>query len=147
MSWGKRIREARTAKEGMTQEKLAGLIGVAQQTVDGYESTTKPQEPNIATFQRIGKELEVNPAWLAFGHAFAKRSINEGSDNRLDRSLMEATIVVFEQFMTKMGHVGDPISPQKRATMLMFAYNLAEILGVDKLEPELQRLYSLARKS
>lgn len=50
MTFGDRIKDARIAK-GLTQEQLAEMIGVAKNTVTGYEKGTR--EPDVTKIKRL----------------------------------------------------------------------------------------------
>jgi len=61
---GARIALARAAVR-LTQEQLAAAIGRSQTQIGAYE--TGQSEPDLATFDALGRALNVSPAWLAFG--------------------------------------------------------------------------------
>ncbi len=58
-----RLKYAREQK-GLTQQQLADICGVAQQTIDAIEGgvSLKPRK-----IDAISRALEVSPAWLQFG--------------------------------------------------------------------------------
>lgn len=147
MQWGRRIKECREAR-GLTQAQLGQLIGASQQTIAGYESEGDPKEPSIAVFVRLGQELKASPAWLAFGTGDRSVDAKTPTNTAIDRHLMEATVIEYERFVSKKGIGREAISPEKKANMLLFAYDLAEqIGGADKLESAFERLFALATKS
>ena len=57
MGIGKNIKKYRKVK-GLTQEKLAELVGVATVTIKKYESNER--EPNLTTIDKIAEALEVS---------------------------------------------------------------------------------------
>lgn len=63
-SWAQRLVDARTAR-GLTQAALAEAFGQSQSVVSDYERGRS--EPNLDGWRRLGAELGVSPAWLAFG--------------------------------------------------------------------------------
>lgn len=71
MTFKDRLILAREEMDNITQADLAEAIGVSQSTVATWERG-KPgergkNEPDLATIQRIAKELNKTPEWLAFG--------------------------------------------------------------------------------
>ena len=61
MAFNDRIKEARQKKK-LTQEQLAGQIGVAKSTVTGYEKGNS--EPSIDTMMKIMSVLEIDANYL-----------------------------------------------------------------------------------
>lgn len=61
MSIGERIKEARL-KNGLTQEQLAALIGVAKSTLTGYEKGNR--EPDALKINALSKALGVSGDYL-----------------------------------------------------------------------------------
>lgn len=61
MAFKERLKEARL-KKGYTQEKLAGMAGVAKSTFTGYEKGNR--EPNISTISRILRTLDIDANFL-----------------------------------------------------------------------------------
>lgn len=62
--WAERIARAR-ATAGLSQERLADLVGRSQTAIGEYERGQS--EPDLATFGRLGRVLMVAAGWLAFG--------------------------------------------------------------------------------
>lgn len=67
---GQRVLQARlnmAARLGrpVRQQEIADAMGVHSVTVGRWESGAK--EPDLATIERLGKVLGVDPRWLAFG--------------------------------------------------------------------------------
>jgi prephenate dehydratase len=60
-----RIRQARQ-RAGLTQAALANAVGVAQPTVNGWESGQF--EPSRARIERLAEATGTTPEWLEFGH-------------------------------------------------------------------------------
>jgi len=146
MGWGKRIKECRE-RRGLTQAQLGQLIGASQQTIAGYESETDPKEPSTAVFVRLGQELKASPAWLAFGTGERSVDAKTPANTAIDRHLLEQTVIAYELFVSKKGIGREALSPQKKARMLLFAYDIAEqVGGADKLESAFERLFALATK-
>ena len=61
MSLGARIRDSRR-RSGLTQEALAGLVGVRRSVISKYE--TGAIEPSLAQLRRIAAALGVSPGYL-----------------------------------------------------------------------------------
>ena len=61
MTFGDRIKDARAAK-GLTQEQLADRIGVAKNTVTGYERGTR--EPDVAKIKKLIECLGITSEYL-----------------------------------------------------------------------------------
>lgn len=61
MSLGARIRDTRR-QSGLTQEALAGLVGVRRSVISKYE--TGAIEPSLAQLRRIAAALGVSPGYL-----------------------------------------------------------------------------------
>lgn len=141
MAWGSRIKQAREDK-GLSQKALGDAINASQQTIADYEGQTS--EPRLDTWLRLSVALGVNAPWLAFNIG-EKHPGN--TKERLDRTLMAQTIIECERFVASKGLDKEPISPQKMATMLLFAYDIAEREGgADKLGSVFERLFALAQK-
>lgn len=146
VDWGKRIKQCREHR-GLTQAQLAERIGVSQQTVGGYESQTDPKEPSLSTFVKIGEALNSNPAWLAFGIG-EREGAGAPETRHIDRQLMEETVIAYERFVLKKGFGERALTPEKKANMLIFAYELADKLGgAQNLEEAFERLFALASRS
>jgi phage repressor protein C with HTH and peptisase S24 domain len=64
MSIGARIAEARRIA-GLTQKKLAELLGTAQSTVSAWESDKN--QPSVEGFEQLAALFKTDPAALAFG--------------------------------------------------------------------------------
>ena len=60
---GRRIRMMRKTR-GMSQERLANLVGVARSTVAQWE-TGRTVQVDFKTLMRVGQVLGVNARWLA----------------------------------------------------------------------------------
>ena len=67
-TWNDRLRLAlqRAKDRGMTQEKLAGTLGITQGSISNYKNGTR--EPDLGTFRRLANALNVSPEWLLFGN-------------------------------------------------------------------------------
>lgn len=124
--FGTRIFKARlglAARLGrqVTQDQVAGLVGVTQGTVGRWEGGLK--EPDLATFEKLGKALGVDPRWLAFGdvpRGSAEDSASgEGSGREGDAANLPPTPPTVNQsrrgYMTS-DEVGTPTEhPSKRS--------------------------------
>jgi transcriptional regulator with XRE-family HTH domain len=64
MTFRTRLATARKAKH-LSQTALAERVGAAQSTVASYEREGS-NEPPLAMIERLAKELEITPEWLAF---------------------------------------------------------------------------------
>lgn len=65
MSIGARIRAARTAK-GLTQQRLAQLVGVRQTSISDLERG-ESKSPAASTLVALSRVLDVNHEWLVTG--------------------------------------------------------------------------------
>ena len=54
------------ATEGLTQQKLADQLGVAQSTVAGWLHGRREPE-SLQQFEALAKAIRVHPAWLLYG--------------------------------------------------------------------------------
>lgn len=79
---GERLRKARKDKN-LTQQKLAVMAGVVQQTINKLERgiMTRPTEQLII---EIAKHLDVSPAWLMFGAGEIDRLSKEAIEFAID---------------------------------------------------------------
>ncbi|MDP7669517.1 MAG: helix-turn-helix domain-containing protein, partial [Alphaproteobacteria bacterium] len=64
MTLGNRIKQARE-RVGLSQTRLAALIGLRQPTVSDWERDEV--EPTRANLRAAAGQLGVSPNWLAFG--------------------------------------------------------------------------------
>ena len=79
MTLGNRIKQARK-RAGLSQTKLAELIGLRQPTVSGWERDEV--EPTRANLQAASGQLSVTPNWLTFGDEEFYDNKEFGGDNR-----------------------------------------------------------------
>lgn len=63
-TFGERLRIARRTA-GITQQTLAGAVGVSVGTVANWELGREPA--HLPTVARVAERLSVDPGWLAFG--------------------------------------------------------------------------------
>lgn len=77
--YGKRLRTARK-HAGLTQEKLASLVGVGQSAIAGLERIGH----GSAYTHQIATECNVNPLWLATGEGQMEMPASELSHLALD---------------------------------------------------------------
>ena len=69
MDWRERFRlrfELLKAREGLTQEKLAEVLGVTQGTI-GHWLNARRAPDTLAMYEQLAKALNVHPAWLLYG--------------------------------------------------------------------------------
>lgn len=69
----RRLRETRE-RRGLTQAKLAALMGVTRPLIAQWETSFR--HPSIETLQRLAKVLGVSYEWLAFGNEALKSTQN-----------------------------------------------------------------------
>jgi len=79
MKWNERIAAARLAK-GLTQTQLGERVNSTQSTIAKYE--TGERQPSFAKIERIAKETDTTPEWLAFGVGNAPKGVaNKGQSD------------------------------------------------------------------
>lgn len=69
MDWRERFRQrfdVLKVREGLTQEKLAEILGVTQGTV-GHWLNARRAPDTLAMYEQLAKALNVHPAWLLYG--------------------------------------------------------------------------------
>src|SRR3990167_8203680 len=71
-TWSIRVK-SRMKELGMTQEMLAGKMGVTRGAITHYLAGRRM--PPLKQFQKLAAILKADPAWLQFGTARAKKHI------------------------------------------------------------------------
>ncbi len=79
MQIGARIRQARQSA-GISQARLAELMGVTRSACSQWESTAAGTAPRLQRLADIARYLGVSYAWLATGQADS-RDVNNDRDN------------------------------------------------------------------
>ncbi len=93
---GKRIKELRK-EAGLTQEKLAELIGLETTSLSGIESGR--HFPSLPTVEKIAQNLRVElKALFDFNHLIPVKQMRENIVNNLDRLSDEKVLLIYRFF-------------------------------------------------
>lgn len=108
MSLGTRIREARK-KAGLSQAKLAELVGIKQQAIQKIEKDPQAKTTKIV---EIASVLSVSPEWLVNGVANSNIQGSEvGAGQQISPAVLEAPVIgtvrAGDWTESPLGHSGD----------------------------------------
>ncbi len=132
-----RIKEARL-KKGLSQKKLADIIGTSQQQIDLLEKSER--KISIEWLDKLSKGLDVAPTSLLP----AEWSENT-SEAELDKGLLTDIIVSINDIL-----LGKSLTPQEKAKLILILYEEYHDLPCDSRKEkiiEFSKLYMKAKSA